>query len=126
MHAAQSTDLKVGDWGRSERAQVNGLFGPWSERCGSSRSEVQQSLAVKLLSQPAKRLASALVGNLGVELHGDRDLAVAEYPHRYPWMQARIGPGRCRHHQPCLTCINSRDPADPMDIGSPRFRAQYR
>jgi uncharacterized membrane protein len=45
---------------------------------------VQQWLAVKLLSQPAQRLAGGLVRYLGVDLHGDRDLTVTEYPHRYP------------------------------------------
>ena len=45
---------------------------------------MQQYLAVKLLSQPPKRLAGGLIGNLRVDLYGDRDLAMAEYAHRHP------------------------------------------
>ena len=48
-------------------------------------------LAVELLSQPAKRFTGGLVGNLCVDLHGDRDLAVAEYPHRYPRVHIKSG-----------------------------------
>jgi len=70
-------------------------FGHGMHCCGSScSSEVQQCLAVKLLSQPAKRLAGGLVGDLGVDLHGDRDLAVAEYPHRYPRVHVEGGQQR--------------------------------
>src|SRR5262249_22617336 len=69
--------------------------GRTTSRCGSSCSgKVQQSLAVKLLSQPAKRFAGGLVGNLGVDFHGDRDLAVAEYPHRYPRVHVESGQQR--------------------------------
>jgi hypothetical protein len=41
-------------------------------------------LAVKLLSQPTQSVAGSLIGNLGVDLQGDCDLAVAKYPHRNP------------------------------------------
>src|SRR5262249_49029818 len=80
--------------------------GRTSSRCGSSCSgKVQQYLAVKLLSQPVKRFAGGLVGNLGVDFHCDRDLAVAEYPHRYPRHANHLGPGRsiprCCHASVC-------------------------
>jgi hypothetical protein len=57
----------------------------------------QQSAAVA--SWQTGRLAdkgfvSGLVGNPGVDLHGDRDLAVAEYPHRCPEMHVERGQQR--------------------------------
>ncbi|HJY80608.1 MAG TPA: NPCBM/NEW2 domain-containing protein [Candidatus Binatia bacterium] len=65
-------------WGfeSSERAQVNSQLWPYSRTLWISCStRVQQYLAVKLLSQPAKHFAGGLVGNLRIDLHGERDLA---------------------------------------------------
>ena len=86
-----STDQKVGGSSPSERAQVNGHFRPWNVLWWIF---VQQCLAVKLLSQPPKRLAGGLVGDLGVNLHRDCDLTVAEYPHRYPRVHVEGGQQR--------------------------------
>ena len=58
-------------------------------RCRKEGMLLVVALAVELLSQSAQRLASSLIGNLGVDLQGDGDLAVAKYPHCYPRMHVQ-------------------------------------
>ena len=70
----------------SEAGPIRGLAFSWP--CST---DVQQSSAVKLLPQPPKCLAGAAVGNLGVDLHRDRDLAVTQHPHGYPGVDAERG-----------------------------------
>ena len=55
-------------------------------RCRQEGTLLVATLAIELLSQAAQRLAGSLIGNLGVDLQGDGDLAVAKYPHCYPRM----------------------------------------
>jgi len=68
------------------------------------QQQVQQSLAVELLSEPAQSVTDCLIGDLGINLHGDGDLAVTQYPHRYPRMHVerrKQGGARAAHAMRC-------------------------
>jgi hypothetical protein len=63
----------------------------------SSKVVQQPGLAVKLVSETAQRVTGDLVGYLGVDLHRDCDLAVAQDAHGYAGVHVKgalRAPGR--------------------------------